>query len=93
MGLVHKHLLVQAKVNAPPLLNYSSERLRLEIENLIKHIDMEILSGPHIAYCDEPNNEGWSGTTIITTSHIAFHSWNTGEIQLDVFSNPVVSTI
>ena len=85
--LVHKHLLVRAEVNSPPLYNYSSDGLNKEIKNLIKHIDMEILSGPHSAYCEEPGNLGWSSTAIITTSSITFHSWTeTGVIQLDVYS-------
>ena len=85
--LVHKHLLVRAEVNSPPLYNYSSDGLNKEIKNLIKHIDMEILSGPHSAYCEEPGNLGWSSTAIITTSSITFHSWTeTGVIQLDMYS-------
>ena len=85
--LVHKHLLVRAEVNSPPLYNYSSDGLNKEIKNLIKHIDMEILSGPHSAYCEEPGNKGWSSTAIITTSSTTFHSWDeVGLIQLDVYS-------
>ena len=85
--LKHKHLLIRAEVNSPPLYNFSSRRLDLEIRNLIKHIDMEILSGPHSAYCEEPGNKGWSSTAIIKTSSITFHSWDEdGLIQLDVYS-------
>ena len=85
--LQHKHLLVRAEVNSPPLYNFSSRRLDLEIRSLIDKIDMEILSGPHSAYCEEPGNLGWSSTAIITTSSITFHSWTeTGVIQLDVYS-------
>ena len=85
--LQHKHLLVRAEVNSPPLHKFSSRRLDLEIRSLIDKIDMEILSGPHSAYCEEPGNLGWSSTAIITTSSITFHSWTeTGVIQLDVYS-------
>ena len=85
--LQHKHLLVRAEVNSPPLYNFSSRRLDLEIRSLINKIDMEILLGPHSAYCEEPGNLGWSSTAIITTSSITFHSWTeTGVIQLDVYS-------
>ena len=85
--LKHKHLLVRAEVNSPPLYNFSSRRLDLEIRSLIDKIDMEILTGPHSAYCEEPGNLGWSSTAIITTSSITFHSWSeTGVIQLDVYS-------
>jgi len=85
--LVHKHLLVRAQVNSPPLYNYSSDRLNQEIKSLIKAIDMNILSGPHTAYSNVAGNEGWSSTAIIDTSSITFHSWiNTSIIQLDVYS-------
>ena len=85
--LQHKHLLVRAEVNSPPLHDFTQERMDAEIQNLIKHIDMEILSGPHSAYCLDKGNLGWSSTAIITTSSITFHSWSeTGVIQLDVYS-------
>jgi len=85
--LVHKHLLVRAQVNSPPLYNYSSDRLTQEIKSLIKAIDMNILSGPHTAYSSVVGNEGWSSTAIIDTSSITFHSWiDTSLIQLDVYS-------
>ena len=85
--LQHKHLLVRAKVNSPPLNDFTQERMDAEIRSLIKHIDMEILSGPHSAYCLDTGNVGWSSTAIITTSSITFHSWTeTGVIQLDVYS-------
>jgi|TARA_R110000744_G_scaffold90488_4_gene175629 S-adenosylmethionine/arginine decarboxylase-like enzyme len=86
-NIVHKHLLVRAQVNSPPLYNYSSDRLNLEIKSLIKAIDMNILSGPHTAYSNVVGNEGWSSTAIIDTSSITFHSWiDTSIIQLDVYS-------
>lgn len=85
--LIHKHLLISAKVNSPPLFNYSSNELNANIRKLIKLIDMKILSGPHSAYCNESGNEGWSSTAIITTSSITFHSWTElGQIELDVYS-------
>lgn len=84
--LQHKHLLLRAEVTAPPL---QMDNLGLMLENLVKIIDMKILSGPHTAYCPVPGNEGWSGTVIIETSSITFHSWLESHypvIQLDVYS-------
>lgn len=85
-NLKHKHLLVRAEVNSPPLQDFDLES---ELRSLVNHIDMRILSGPHIAYCPVKGNEGWSGTVIIETSSITFHSWLESEypvIQLDVYS-------
>ncbi len=84
-NLVHKHLLVRAEVNSPPLFK-DRETLNNEIKSLIKNIDMKILSGPHTAWSDVEGNEGWSSVAIIDTSSITFHSWIDGVIQLDVYS-------
>jgi S-adenosylmethionine/arginine decarboxylase-like enzyme len=85
-ALVHKHLLVRAEVNSPPLFK-DQERLDNEIKNLIKKIDMNILSGPHTAWSDVEGNEGYSSVAIIDTSSITFHSWlEPAVIQLDVYS-------
>ena len=83
--LVHKHLLVRAEVNSPPLFK-DGEKLNNEIKSLIKAIDMNILSGPHTKWSDVEGNEGYSSVAIIDTSSITFHSWKDGVIQLDVYS-------
>lgn len=85
-NLQHKHLLVRAEVNSPPQRDFD---LRTEIESLVKHIDMKILAGPMTAWCPVEGNVGWSGTVIIETSSITFHSWTEAHypvIQLDVYS-------
>ena len=83
--LVHKHLLVRAEVNSPPLYK-DREKVDNEMKSLIKNIDMNILSGPHTKWSDVEGNEGYSSVAIIDTSSITFHSWLDGVIQLDVYS-------
>ena len=84
--LVHKHLLVRAEVNSPPLFR-DREKIDNEIKSLIKNIDMNILSGPHTAWSNKEGNEGYSSVAIIDTSSITFHSWlQPSVIQLDVYS-------
>ena len=59
------------------------------IEELVEEIDMEILKKPSSVHCNEEGNEGISSFCLITTSHIALHSWEKLEpnlIQLDVYS-------
>lgn len=85
-ALQHRHLLVRAEVNSPPLQDFDLES---ELQSLVRHIDMKILSGPHTAFCPVEGNMGWSGTVIIETSSITFHSWMESHypvIQLDVYS-------
>ena len=84
--LEHKHLLVRAEVNSPPQKDFD---LEAELKSLVKHIDMKILAGPMTAWCPVEGNVGWSGTVIIETSSITFHSWTESHypvIQLDVYS-------
>jgi len=84
--LAHKHLLVRAEVKSPPL---EMDNLDLMLRNLVKMIDMKILAGPMTAWCPVEGNTGWSGTVIIETSSITFHSWIEDHypvIQLDVYS-------
>ena len=83
--LQHKHLLVRAEVNSPPLKDFD---LGSELESLVRHIDMKILAGPMTAWCPVEGNVGWSGTVIIETSSITFHSWTESHypvIQFDVY--------
>tara|TARA_A100001201_G_scaffold143447_1_gene145139 strand:- start:860 stop:1348 length:489 start_codon:yes stop_codon:yes gene_type:complete len=85
-NLVHKHLLVRAEVNSPPLFK-DRQKLDDEMKSLIKNIDMKILSGPHTEWSDVEGNEGYSSVAIIDTSSITFHSWlEPSVIQLDVYS-------
>lgn len=56
---------------------------------LIESQDMNIMAGPYVAYCDRPGLEGWSGTAIIETSHVAIHVWDKVSpvlVQLDFYT-------
>jgi len=84
--LKHKHLLVRAEVLEPPK---DLKSTRLWLKKLIKDIDMKILGGPYLKYCENIGNRGLTAVTIIETSHIAMHVWdedNPALIQLDVYS-------
>jgi S-adenosylmethionine/arginine decarboxylase-like enzyme len=80
--LEHIHLLVQGTVKDPILEN----DLKKLILDIITKIDMEILGGPFVYRSDVPGNEGLTAITAITTSHITAHTWDTGLIQIDVYS-------
>ena len=50
---------------------------------------MDLLYEPVSVKCNEPNNEGISAFCLITTSHIALHSWEKSDpnlVQLDIYS-------
>lgn len=80
--LEHLHLLVQG--TATKLLSESD--IKNFTLDLIQNIDMDILGGPYIYRSDVAGNEGFTIITAITTSHIVIHTWDTGLVQLDVYS-------
>lgn len=83
---VHKQIIISGYVANPPK---DTVYMKLWFEKLIHKIDMKILDGPHLVYCDMEGNRGLTGIAIIETSHIALHSWDEsspGLIELDIFS-------
>ncbi len=83
---VHKQIIISGYVTNPPK---DTVYMKLWFEKLIQKIDMKILDGPHLVYCDMEGNRGLTGIAIIETSHIALHSWDEispGLIELDIFS-------
>lgn len=86
--LKHQHIIIRAEVSNPPL-EKDLDGMNKWFTNLIESINMKILSGPHMVYCNMPGNRGFTGVCCIETSHIAFHSWDEDTpsvIQLDVYT-------
>lgn len=84
--LVHHLLVVNARVNLPPLDPLFITEWK---KKLVEDIGMKILHGPHALYHDMPGNRGLTAVTIIETSHIALHVWDEDEpgvLRLDVYS-------
>lgn len=86
MAAVHKHLIVRAEVNKPPV----DESWAIQwISKLTKDIGMNILLGPFARYLDVAGNRGLTVATIIETSHIVMHVWDEDKpamLQLDVYT-------
>lgn len=82
----HKHLIVRAEVNEPPVDPLWATNW---LTQLVHKIGMRILMGPYATYCDVPGNAGLTAAVIIETSHIVLHVWDEqdpSEIQLDVYT-------
>ena len=82
----HKHLIVRATVCNPPR---HRETIEDWMRNLVRDIDMKIMMGPFVQYCDIEGNRGYTAVTIIETSHIALHIWDEQHpplMQLDVYT-------
>lgn len=84
--LIHKHLIIRAEVNNPPK---DVEKLTEWFKEFIDSIDMKIMLGPYVAYCNNEGNRGITGVAVIETSHIAMHVWDEpvpALMQFDVYS-------
>ena len=83
---VHKHLIIRAEANKVPT---DEEQLTEWLKDFIDSIDMKILMGPYVKYCNVEGNRGITGIAVIETSHIAIHVWdepNPALMQIDVYS-------
>jgi len=84
--LIHKHLIIRAEVNNPPK---EVDKLTEWLKDFIASINMKIMLGPYVAYCNNEGNRGITGVAVIETSHIAVHVWDEpvpALMQLDVYS-------
>jgi len=82
----HRHLLVRAKVNNPPM---DADFISRWMKELIQEIGMTLMLGPIAGYCNAPSNRGITCVAILTTSHAAVHVWDETRpalLQLDVYS-------
>jgi len=84
--LIHKHIIIRAEVNNPPK---DVDKLTEWLKDFIGSINMKIMLGPYVAYCNNEGNRGITGVAVIETSHIAIHVWDEpvpALMQLDVYS-------
>ena len=84
--ILHKHLLVNAKVKNP--INTEEQGIDF-LTRLVERIDMKIIKGPFASYVDKPGNRGLTAIVMIETSHIAFHIWDEADpslVQFDLYT-------
>lgn len=82
----HKHLIIRAEVENPPVDPIWATNW---LTHVVKKIGMKILMGPIATYCPVPGNAGLTAAVIIETSHIVLHVWDEGdvaELQFDVYT-------
>jgi S-adenosylmethionine/arginine decarboxylase-like enzyme len=86
MAVFHKHLIIRAEVNNPPMTETDT---KIWMSNLIDKIGMKLLMGPYAKYLDVKGNRGITCVAIIETSHVAMHIWDETDpalMQLDVYT-------
>ena len=84
--LVHKHLIIRAEAIRPPV---DEEQLQNWLIEFIESINMKIMMGPYVKYCNMKGNRGITGVAVIETSHIVMHVWdepNPALMQFDIYS-------
>lgn len=84
--LLHKHLLINAKVTSP--MRSETEAIGF-LTRLVENIDMKIIKGPFASYVDKSGNRGLTAIVMIETSHIAFHIWDEQDpalVQFDLYT-------
>jgi len=84
--LFHKHLIIRAELDKPPM---DLEEIKTWMKDLVNEIDMNILMGPYAVYSEMPGNRGITAVAIIETSHITCHVWDEKSpalMQLDVYT-------
>lgn len=87
MAKLHKHMIVQAAVNKPPVKE-DERMIEQWLNNIVGLMGMEILKEASAAYCEQIGNRGMTATVLITTSHMALHTWDEEEkfIEFDVYT-------
>lgn len=86
--LEHKQLILNATIKTPPL----EKDVPFMVEwfkELVEDINMKILMGPYVVYSNMIGNRGFTGVTVIETSHAALHVWDEcvpAKMKLDVYT-------
>jgi len=84
--LKHNHIIIKAQINKPPK---DIRFIRKWIKKLINAIGMKRLGQPNAHYVNDKGNRGLTCLAVLSTSHIALHTWDEMSpalLQLDVYS-------
>lgn len=75
----HLQIILNATVLIAPTDEKAMSAFMVEI---IESLGMKVAKlsndqqNPTSWYCDDPENQGYTGSAILTTSHLAFHFWD-----------------
>ena len=84
--LVFLFLFFRAVAIRPPV---DEEQLKNWLMEFIDSINMKVMMGPYVKYCDMKGNKGITGIAVIETSHIVMHVWDEPHpalMQFDIYS-------
>lgn len=84
--LEHKHIIINAKVNNPPMC---TKKMDEWMTNMVEAIGMKILDGPRSIYSNDEGNRGLTSSVILNTSNACVHTWDEFSpalFRLDVYT-------
>lgn len=87
MALHKLHIVLKARgLTAAPQTASEVERW---LTRLVRAVRMQVLMPARAVRCDDPGNEGVTGTVVIKTSHASIHVWDRcadPHLEFDLFS-------
>ena len=84
--LQHNHIIIRAEIKKPPK---DIRFIRKWIRKFVRAINMKMLGQPNAHYVNDKGNRGLTCLAVLSTSHIALHTWDEVSpalLQLDVYS-------
>lgn len=69
----HIHFLATVTLDKP---RFTEQSVADWLIRLVRAVEMEVLSGPHVSVCNDPGNEGITGVIVLSTSHSSIHVWD-----------------
>jgi S-adenosylmethionine/arginine decarboxylase-like enzyme len=84
--LAHKHLILRGRIKSPE----SANQIAQSLTDIVALVGMKVLSPAHVVYCHDPENVGYTGVILLTTSHMTWHDWTCtdgrSDFQFDLYS-------
>lgn len=84
--LAHQHLIIRGRILTPT----GAEQIKQTLTDIVALVQMKVLREAEALHCDEPDNVGYTGTVLLTTSHMAWHDWTCtdgrSDFQFDLYS-------
>jgi len=79
----HKHIMIRAECKRAPHDTLEGKMdLNTSLSQLVQSIGMKICLPARCTYIDVEDNEGYTGNIGLSTSHAAYHWWDTPDPKL-----------
>lgn len=88
MAKLHKHLIVHAHVDNPPVKK-DEKFVEQWLTDIVHSMGMEVLRAASAEYCEQEGNRGMTADVLITTSHMVLHTWDECDqpfIEFDIYT-------